>query len=355
MQLRCQESQREVMSPGCSPGGEQDHRRSRTHCMEGVMKREGPFPIVRQPIRDRAIQSLMAFWRVLPKKKWSAGVCCLVFLSLVLFMNTPSGSASDNEAQSLKELITKYDTSRCKECHEEIHAQWEKSHHARSIMDILMDGYLTKGVLSVKSPKEATRKNFPCFKCHFPQIEHASDQVASEIAEAILNKGQETMKKLNINCLVCHRDMGIVHGFPEADALYGATDVEEHPDDDYGKVHRSPVMTESVMCGQCHGLGPVFDFEYPVQCATLYGSYLHAYIPAGGAKTCQECHMEKADHTCPPNFKDRKDVSKRLAEALPMDVDAMFYRPQITPGKFVPTVVVDTRIISRAGHRIPDG
>lgn len=33
----------------------------------------------------------------------------------------------------------------------------------------------------------------------------------------------------------------------------------------------------------------------------------------------------------------------------------MFYRPQITPGKLVPTVIVETRIISRAGHRIPDG
>ena len=53
--------------------------------------------------------------------------------------------------------------------------------------------------------------------------------------------------------------------------------------------------------------------------------------------------MEKADHTCPPNFKDRPDTSKRLAQALPMQVEAMFYRPQIDPGKLVPTVLVETQ------------
>jgi len=315
------------------------------------MKKEQNLTMVGfQPIKDRVILFIGAMFRA----RWFTGLCCLAFLSVVTFMNAPL-RASDNEAQSLKELLTRYDTSRCRECHEEIYVQWEKSHHARSIMDIYMDGYLKKGVLAVKSPNEATRKNFPCFKCHFPQLEHASDQVASEIAAAILNKDQETMKKLNINCLVCHRDMGIVHGFPKVDVLYGKMDVADHPDNGFKNVHKSPIMTQSVMCGQCHGLGPVFDFEYPVQCATLYGSYLHAYIPVGGTQTCQQCHMEKADHTCPPNFKDREDTSKRLAQALPMEVEAMFYRPQIDPGKLVPTVLVETRITSRAGHRIPDG
>ena len=89
------------------------------------------------------------------------------------FHDRPLGAPPTTRPQSLKELIASYDTSRCKECHEEIYVQWEKSHHARSIMDIYMDGYLKKGVLAVKSPNEATRKNFPCFKCHFPQLEHA--------------------------------------------------------------------------------------------------------------------------------------------------------------------------------------
>ena len=280
---------------------------------------------------------------------------CLIFLVIALFGGTPTSWASDQQAQTLQELIGRYDTSRCKECHEEIHEQWEKSHHARSIMGIFMDRYLAKGVLAVKNPKEATRKNFPCFKCHFPQIEHASDRVVVEIAEAILNKEKGTMKKLNIGCLVCHHDKGVLHGSPEAGMLYGSTTLKEHPDIGYTRVRRSPVMTRSVMCGQCHGLGPNFEFEHPVQCATLYGSYLNAYIPSGGARTCQECHMKDADHLCPPNFQDREDVSGRLSKALVLDVETLSYMPQITPGKSVPTVVIKTKITSRAGHRIPDG
>lgn len=283
------------------------------------------------------------------------GILCLGFLSLLLSISSPSSGASDEQAQTLQELISRYDTSRCKECHEEIHDQWEKSHHSRSIMDIFMDRYLAKGVLSVQNPKAATRKNFPCFKCHFPQIEQASDRVVSEIAGAIIKKDKETMKKLNISCLVCHRDKGIVHGLPRADVLYGAANVKEHPDENFERVRKSPIMKQSIMCGQCHGLGPNLEFERPVQCATLYGSYLHAYIPSGGTKTCQECHMENADHVCPPNFEDRKDVSKRLAKALAMEVGTLSYMPQITPGKFVPTVVVKVKITSKAGHRIPDG
>ena len=134
-----------------------------------------------------------------------------------------------------------------------------------------------------------------------------------------------------------------------------ARSVKEHPDDGYKSSRKSPIMKRSVMCGQCHGLGPNLEFEYPVQCATLYGSHLHAYIPSGGTKTCQECHMENADHVCPPNFEDRKDVARRLARALALEVETLSYRPQITPRKFVPTVVVNTRITSKAGHRIPDG
>ncbi len=296
------------------------------------------------------------FRRVLRQIGKPTGTVCFSLLFLLLLMSSPSGIASEErQAQTLQELISRYDTTSCKECHEEIYRQWEKSHHARSIMDIHLDGYLAKGILAVKEPVDATKKNFPCFKCHFPQLEQASDQVAAEIAAAILKKDKKTMNKLNIGCLVCHRDMGIIHGTPRPDKLYGTAEVGEHPDEIFEQVIKSPVMKQSVMCGQCHGLGPVFDFEHPIQCATLYGSYLHAYIPAGGTRTCQECHMKEADHTCPPNFKDRKDVSKRLAEALSLDVEAMFYRPQITPGKLIPTVVVNTRVRSRAGHRIPDG
>jgi len=277
-----------------------------------------------------------------------------LIISIILIFTT-SCYASDQKIKSLKQLIDRYDPISCKECHEDIYNQWQRSHHARSITGIFMARYLKKGPLSVKNSKEATQKNFPCFKCHLPQIEKATDAVAAEIAAVILKDDRATMKQLNISCEVCHQDKGIVHGLPESTVMYGPKAEKEYPEEEHMKVKKSPIMTRPVMCGQCHGLGPNLEFEHPIQCATLYGSYLHAYIPAGGSATCQECHMKKADHTCPPNFNDRKDVSERLRQALPMEVNAFVYQFQPIENQFIPMIVLKTEITSRAGHRISDG
>ena len=60
------------------------------------------------------------------------------------------------------------------------------------------------------------------------------------------------------------------------------------------KMKKSPIMDESILCGQCHGLGPNLELEEPSQCATLYGSYLMSYTADGGHEKCQECHMKKS-------------------------------------------------------------
>ena len=64
-------------------------------------------------------------------------------------------------------------------------ANGKKSHHARPLMGlndwIFMGRYLKEGVLSVKSPQEATKANFPCAKCHLPQLNDATDNVAAGI------------------------------------------------------------------------------------------------------------------------------------------------------------------------------
>jgi len=68
-------------------------------------------------------------------------------------------NGSDQKPDTLKQLIDMYDPTSCQECHEEIYAQWQNSHHARSVTGIFMERYLKEGHLSVKSPKEATKKN----------------------------------------------------------------------------------------------------------------------------------------------------------------------------------------------------
>ena len=285
-------------------------------------------------------------------------ILILLGITLVLFLDNTALAKGESEVQvnSLAELVKMFDSSSCKECHEKIYEQWEKSHHARPLMglndQIFIKGYLVRGPLAVKPGERATKDNLPCFKCHFPQIEYATDAVAAEIADAVLKDDKETIRKLNISCLVCHNEKAVVHGRPDKNVIYGNKDIDDHPKT---PVKKSPLLKNSLMCGQCHGLGPNLEFETPVQCATLYGSYLHAYIPSGGTETCQQCHMKDGDHYMPPNFNNRAELSERLKDALPMQVRTLTYSFQPKEGDVRPMVVVNTKITSKAGHRIPDG
>lgn len=287
------------------------------------------------------------------KPKWIVGPMVTLFL---VFATTLVRGETPTQATTLDELIGMFDSSSCKECHEKIYEQWDRSHHARPLMGmdnwIFMAPYLKGGPLAVKPGEKATKANFPCFKCHFPQIKYATDAVASEIAAAILNDDKKTVSKLNISCLVCHNEKAVVHGSPEKGVVYGNKDV---PDHEGHPVKKSPLLKNSLMCGQCHGLGPNLEFETPVQCATLYGSYLHAYIPSGGTQTCQDCHMKNGDHYMPPDFNRRDEFSARMKESLPLEVQMLAYTYQPKEGAYFPMVVVKTKITNKAGHRIPDG
>jgi hypothetical protein len=294
------------------------------------------------------------------KKKFMSRLWILtISVMIVVFPVHGTAMASDpatTQVNSLQELVDRFDSSSCRECHEQIFTQWEKSHHSRSLMGIndyiFIASYLKKGPLAIPSGEKATKKNFPCFKCHFPQIEFATDSVAAEIAKAVLNNDKVTVRKLNIGCLVCHSQKAVVHGRPDMNVIYGNNDIKDHSE---MPVRKSPLLKNSLMCGQCHGLGPNLEFETPVQCATIYGSYLHAYIPSGGTETCQQCHMQGGDHYMPPNFNNRTELSERLRNALPMQVRALAYSFQPKEEDVRPMVVVNTKIFSKAGHRIPDG
>jgi hypothetical protein len=275
---------------------------------------------------------------------------------------SPTTTATD-QPRTLDELIMWYDSSSCQECHPKIYKAWASSHHARSLMGIndliFLRPVLKKGVQAVKNPKHASKRNFTCFKCHLPQALNASDAVFAQITQAIFANDKKTLQKLNISCLVCHNEMAIIHklqdGKPEAGVVYGTNDVRKHKAELYNTVKKSAIMKRSIMCGQCHGLGPNLEFDNPVQCATLYGSYLHAYIPGGGSETCQECHMQNDDHSCPPDFNRKKETSAWLAKAIALEVETQGYQFISSNNKYTPTAAVNTTITSEAGHRVPDG
>ena len=289
-----------------------------------------------------------------------------VKLMLVLiFLAVPLVAFSAQKAKTIDELAKMFDSSSCKSCHAEIYAQWEKSHHARPLMGVkgglMLTPLATKGAtaFSPDDPKKATLQTFPCFKCHLPQaVTSAEDSVAVELAEALLAKDSAKVAKLQITCVVCHNTKALIHkrelGQPEADVIYGSKD-GAHGDKMYTKIKKSAILKEPVFCGQCHGLGPNFEFDQAFQCATLYGSYEHSYVPAGGTQTCQDCHMKKGDHLIAPNFNDDKGTSEFLAKAIDLDVQTLGYEWLRKAATYTSKIVVNTKITSHAGHRIPDG
>ena len=139
---------------------------------------------------------------------------------------------------------------------------------------------------------------------------------------------EETLTSLNINCLVCHNRNAVIHkwtdGFPQKDTVYGAQD-GDHADPKFPKMAKGLSLSESIFCGQCHGQGPNFELPNPTQCATGYGSYLFAYIPEGGNKTCQECHMRESGlgHDMQSY---RSEVMAKTAVDMHVEAQGVFWR-----------------------------
>lgn len=299
----------------------------------------------------------------------------LLGLMAVPYLLTNAQAAEEKKAKTIAELAAMYDSSSCQECHTEAHEQWQKSLHARSIFgpeDVGRTAATFKTTIEnglkewphsgVKKPEDVGVKHLMiCAKCHLPQLEEAEDSVAKEIVENIYafvddgdEEAAEALQSLNIGCTVCHNRNAIVHkwkdGAPQKNAVYGNTD-GAHDDEAHPEMKKSMIMKESILCGQCHGLGPNFDMENPTQCATLYGAHLYTYIPEGGQATCQECHMEKSGlgHNMQSY---RAPEMAKMALDVEVEADAYQWRDGST---MTPLANVIVEIKNKAGHPIPDG
>lgn len=299
----------------------------------------------------------------------------LLGLMVVPCMISGTQAAEVKKAKTIAELAAMYDSSSCQECHTEAHEQWQKSLHARSIFgpeDVGRTAATFKTTIEnglkewphsgVKKPEDVGVKHLMiCAKCHLPQLQDAEDSVAKEIVKniyAFVDDGDEqaatTLQTLNIGCTVCHNRNAIVHkwkdGYPEKNAVYGNTD-GAHDDEAHPVMKKSMIMKESILCGQCHGMGPNFDMENPTQCATLYAAHLFTYVPEGGKSTCQECHMEKSGlgHNMQSY---RAPEMAKMALDVEVEADAFQWRDGST---MTPLANVIVEITNKAGHPIPDG
>jgi hypothetical protein len=298
-------------------------------------------------------------------------------LPLLLFLSGQAAAAQAAKAKSIDELAGMYDSSACKQCHDKVYHDWRQSLHARSLFGtgrtlLTIKTTVEVGLMQwkhsgVKKPGDVqVRHLMVCAKCHLPQLADATDDVAKEIVALAFRYGdrntsdaerdriEKKVSSITINCLVCHQRNAIIHkwvdGFPRKNEVYGSKE-GDHPDSAHPDLKRSPIMGESILCGQCHGLGPNFELENPSQCGTLYGSYLWAYRAEGGQESCQECHMRKSG--LGHNMQSYADRSM-IRNAVDFRVETMGYIWR-DGSRMIPQALVRVEMINRAGHAIPDG
>lgn len=292
----------------------------------------------------------------------------LIFLIIASLVAVAPVAAK--EAQTLDELIKMYDSSSCKECHKKIYEDWEKSLHAKPLLGPVgrtlatFQGFVkSRDTELVKSKEVApTMKQFlkPCVECHIPQIMDASDKVSEELAKAIVDGNEDVLKKLQITCVVCHNRNAIIRKFrdgtPKADTIYGPKYTGAHGDKKFSKAQKNEMMRDSVFCAQCHQGPNVQHYDEPMWCVSNYDSHQQFYVPMGGTESCQDCHMHnEGGHNFPPNYQNKEATSKRLAKWIDLNMNAIAYKFKPTGKDLVPIVVINTEVISRIGHRFPDG
>ena len=60
-------------------------------------------------------------------------------------------------------------------------------------------------------------------------------------------------------------------------------------------------------------------------------------------------------HRFPPYYQDKAQSSKRLQEWIDLNVTTVGYRMKPNATEFIPLAVINTEVVSRIGHRFPDG
>ncbi len=290
---------------------------------------------------------------------------------------TESIAAKSGKAGTMADLARMYDSGPCAACHRAIYDAWRNSAHASSMFGTgktamglraaVLDGLMQWPYSGVKSDNDVKVEHLMgCTRCHLPQLADADDAVAREAVAAIsgwrnaldqnnlatAGQAAEKIKTLNIGCLVCHNRNAIIHkwtdGYPKAGEIYGKKE-GAHPGTGYSVLRKSPIMGESILCGQCHGLGPTLDMENPTQCSTIYGSYLYTYRSMGGTETCQDCHMRK--NKLGHATKSAADPAPgRQALDISTDARGFLWRDM---SRLVPRVAVDVAMTSKAGHSLP--
>jgi hypothetical protein len=134
-------------------------------------------------------------------------------------------------------------SSRCADCHAEVHLEWQTSPHARAwINEVYLRSLEETGTMA-------------CWPCHAPEARHPGGGTPPALRKSNLDEG--------VNCAACHGAQ-----CPEVVLISSVS-----PPD-------SAVRSDSRICGDCHRV-TFREWE----------DYISAKASNDGPQTCWGCHM----------------------------------------------------------------
>lgn len=271
-------------------------------------------------------------------------------------------------ATTIDELVAPYDSSKCGDCHDDIHKDWKDSWHAKSIVDARVLKTFRTFILGGLGKSKGSKKDLKdiCLPCHAPVSKDAPEELVVKIADMIVTAvddkdaakraaATKELTKLDINCLVCHNMKASPDGNVKAKTIYGAKkDIDKGP-------HKAELGFEteitgyyktSEFCAQCHhGCPPGMGSDV---CPTLFSSYKEHYQAHGGKETCQGCHMKGKDYPSHkfPGIYDKEYVKEYIDINLSANPTEYVYHLE---NRVVPAIVTNVKLTSHSGHGMPHG
>lgn len=294
----------------------------------------------------------------------------LLFMLLATLLLLPLAALA-KKANTIDELMAPFDSSLCAECHEDIHENWSKSWHAKTITDPrtirTFRTFILSGVDKLPDVKRTILRDM-CLMCHVPAAMNASDELAAKIADMVVTAvdgndagkreaATKELSKLNINCLTCHgmeTPGGLGASGLRPDTIYGPGKAEEPPHkDEFGfETVKSDNMLKSEYCAPCHhGCPPGMSSK---ECPTQWTAYQEHYLAHGGTKTCQECHMQGEDGASHrfPGIYEKEFAGTAIDLELSATPTVYYYHLE---NRKVPAITMNVQVNNVGAHDIPHG
>ena len=224
----------------------------------------------------------------------------IVVLCTILFGQSALASTISN----IDELISMYDSSQCRYCHDDTAPAWEDSSHSKSVIN--PDVIKAVNSTIARSAKNESRSTIrKCFSCHAPQVSHASDTLIDHIAALIVNaandisserknNAQDKLSQLRLNCRICHMMKGMPDNRAESNTVWGpGWDEHEHSHyEEYGfDTLKSDYLTSAQFCNSCH---KGYEHQFPGSEKLI--AQVTCVKNDAAAKNCQDCHID-IDHS----------------------------------------------------------